>query len=77
MGGFRNPVTGREHGDYTWCAICERAGRTDSWNIGLWSCPYCGGIARDGRPWEEVRRVHPAYPEEPEPGSAYRWSARD
>jgi hypothetical protein len=71
-----NPVTGRTHGEFTWCANCQRVGLTHAWNVGIWCCPYCGGIARDARPWEEVRKVHPAYPERPDPGASYPWSVR-
>ena len=74
MEGRRNPASGKEHGEHTWCAACERVSRTAAWDQSLWSCPHCGGTARDARLWEEVRLVSPSYPEAPAPGERYPWS---
>lgn len=73
MERFTNPANGRVHGEYTWCSACQRAERTEEWDRGIWVCPHCQGIARDGRPWEDVRNVCPTYPLTPTRQETYSW----
>lgn len=73
MNTYRNPASGREHGEYTWCAACQRADQTTAWERSVWACPHCGGVARDARPWEDVQEHNPGYPHAPEAQSLYLW----
>jgi hypothetical protein len=73
----REKVFGAETGSpFLWCLHCERTYERGKWrNVGnLQMCPYidCGGDAViDAWDWATMRRNHPSYPEQPEPGKAY------
>lgn len=73
----RNPDTGLVHHDWTWCQICERVYRTESWVRRRWRCPMpeCTGLLGDAFPWESEhfgpRGRHPRYPLIPGHGDWY------
>lgn len=58
---------------YLWCAACQKVHAAAAWDVGLRTCPGCGGNARDARPWSEVRQRNAAYPEQPGEGERYDW----
>ena len=56
---------------YNWCLHCERTYQKSS---KLKKCPYedCdGSVLMDGWNWDELRTMHPNYPEIPEQNKVY------
>ena len=68
---------GRKVGSWVWCLHCERCcqvGECRKDQDGLELCPYpdCSGDTLvHSWPWQQIREIHPDYPEVPEKNNKY------
>jgi hypothetical protein len=69
----RHPVFQSIYGEYTWCSICQKANRTETWVAKEWCCPneYCKGQPFNAWDWRTVLSTHPDYPDHPDPDTRY------
>jgi hypothetical protein len=72
-----NSLTGKIHGEYTWCRVCERVELTGKWVENNWNCPYegCTGSGLDAHSWSPSDwpcSVNANYPTKPEIGVRYQ-----